>query len=45
MAIYKIQIYIQENGMTFYMNRPVTEYNQVYGDNLPSWLTVMEIAQ
>ena len=41
---YKIQIYIQENGMTFYMNRPGTEYNQVYGDNLPSWLTVMEIA-
>ena len=40
---YKVQIYIQENGMTFYMNRTVTQYNQVYGDYLPSWLTVMEI--
>ena len=40
---YKIQIYLQVS-MTFYLNRTVTEYNQVYGDYLPSFLTVMEIA-
>ena len=41
---YKVQIYIQESGTTFYLNRTVTQYNQVYGDYLPSFLTVMEIA-
>ena len=40
---YKVQIYLQES-MTFYLNRTVTQYNQVYGDYLPSFLTVMEIA-
>ena len=41
---YKVQIYIQESGTTFYLNRTVTQYNQVYGDYLPSFLTVMEVA-
>ena len=40
---YKIQIYLQESK-TFYMNRTVTQYNTTYGDYLPSWLTVMEVA-
>ena len=40
---YKVQIYLQES-MTFYLNRTVTQYNQTYGDYLPSFLTVMEIA-
>ena len=41
---YKVQIYIQVGSTTFYMNRTVTEYNETYGDYLPSWLTVMEVA-
>ena len=41
---YKVQIYIQESGTTFYLNRTVTEYNTTYGDYLPSFLTVLEIA-
>ena len=41
---YKVQIYIQEDSMTFYLNRTVTQYNTNYGDYLPSWVTVMEVA-
>ena len=41
---YKVQIYIQETGTTFYLNRTVTQYNANYGDYLPSFLTVMEVA-
>ena len=41
---YKVQIYMQ-TAVTWYMNRTKTQYNQTYGDYLPSFLTVMEIAQ
>ena len=41
---YKVQLYMQ-TAVTWYMNRTKTEYNQTYGDYLPSFLTVMEIAQ
>ena len=41
---YKVQIYMQ-TAVTWYMNRTKTEYNQTYGDYLPSFVTVMEIAQ
>ena len=41
---YKVQLYMQ-TAVTWYMNRTKTEYNQTYGDYLPSFVTVMEIAQ
>jgi len=41
---YKVQIYMQ-TAQTWYMNRTVTQYNTTYGDYLPSFVTVMEIAQ
>ena len=41
---YKVQIYMQ-TAVTWYMNRTKTQYNQTYGDYLPSFLTVMDIAQ
>jgi len=40
---YKVQLYMQ-TGTTWYMNRTKTEYNQTYGEYLPSWITVMEVA-
>jgi len=39
---YKVQLYMQ-TSTTWYLNRTKTEYNETYGDYLPSWLTVMEI--
>ena len=41
---YKVQVWLQ-NSNTFYLNRTVTQYNADYGDYLPSFVTVMEIAQ
>ena len=41
---YKVQIYLQ-SSMTWYLNRCVTLYDATYGDYLPSFVTVMEIAQ
>jgi len=40
---YKVQLFMQ-TGTTWYMNRTKTEYNATYGDYLPSWITVMEVA-
>jgi|TARA_R100001443_G_scaffold39082_2_gene52532 hypothetical protein len=40
---YKVQLFSQVTS-TWYLNRTKTEYNQTYGDFLPSYLTVMELA-
>ena len=40
---YKVQIFSQTTT-TWYLNRTKTLYNESYGDYLPSWVTVMEVA-